>query len=171
VYTDSVSKGLQLDGPPKGIRTKPSFSEQTQKNIHQSNASNFGQDKAQKSFACKEERRPTCWTVCTKCPPINNKSYHLIDINLSSKEAEFVCEPLTKVSFYVIKVQRIQNDLLWERLMAEKKLMLRSRDFVNMQFLYHTTSAKASVICEEGLDLRLSRQGNFGNGIYLRYMI
>ena len=39
---------------------------------------------------------------------------------------------------------------------------------LNELLLYHTTSASKEVICEEGLDQRLSRQGRFGRGIYFR---
>ena len=39
---------------------------------------------------------------------------------------------------------------------------------LNETLLYHTTSASKEVICEEGLDQRLSRQGRFGHGIYFR---
>lgn len=46
--------------------------------------------------------------------------------------------------------------------------MLRQRDDVNMQLLYHTSSAEPHLICDEGLDNRLSRNGSFGKGIYFR---
>ena len=49
--------------------------------------------------------------------------------------------------------------------------MLRERSDVNERFLYHTSRSEVSVICEEGLDQRLSGKGNFGNGIYFRYII
>lgn len=48
---------------------------------------------------------------------------------------------------------------------------------LNEMLLYHTTSASKEVICEEGLDQRLSGMnykndfGNFGKGIYFRQAI
>ena len=48
---------------------------------------------------------------------------------------------------------------------------------LNETLLYHTTSASKEVICEEGLDQRLSGKnykddfGNFGKGIYFRQAI
>ena len=117
------------------------------------------------------DRLPTCWTTCPKCLPTDKRRYHLIDVAPGSSEWQVVSESLTNANFIVHKVQRVQNESLWQRLMFEKNLMLRERDDVNMQLLYHTTRAKASVICEEGLDLRLSRNGRFGNGIYFRYVV
>ena len=114
------------------------------------------------------DRLPTCWTTCPKCLPTDKRRYHLIDVAPGSSEWQVVSESLTNANFTVHKVQRVQNESLWQRLMFEKNLMLRERDDVNMQLLYHTTRAKASVICEEGLDLRLSRNGRFGSGIYFR---
>lgn len=112
------------------------------------------------------DRLPTCWTQCPKCLPTDKRRYHLIEVTSGSSEWQVVSDPLIKVNFTVHKVQRVQNESLWQRLMFEKNLMLRDREDVNMQLLYHTTRAKAPVICEEGLDLRLSRNGRFGNGIY-----
>ena len=38
----------------------------------------------------------------------------------------------------------------------------------NITQLYHGTTAKKELICEEGLDERLGRTGRFGRGIYFR---
>ena len=79
--------------------------------------------------------------------------------------------PLTRVGYTVTKMQRIQNQLLWNRLQSEKQLMRQNRPVgrdLNEMLLYHTTTAPKGVICEEGLDQRLSGQnykndfGNFG---------
>ncbi|XP_064390248.1 uncharacterized protein LOC135338142 isoform X2 [Halichondria panicea] len=112
------------------------------------------------------DRLPKCWTACPTCKPTDSRRYHLIEVAQSSSEWKFVSDPLTQANFTVGRVQRIQNESLWERLSSEKSLMLRQRDDVNMQLLYHTSRAQPSVICEEGLDNRLSRDGNFGKGIY-----
>ena len=116
----------------------------------------------------KLERTPTCWTNCPNCPPNKKRKYHLIDVAYNCPEWGVVSNPLTQAGFVVNKVQRIQNETLWQRLCYEKKLMLRDRVDVNEQLLYHTSRSPISVICEEGLDLRLSRNGMFGNGIYFR---
>ncbi len=115
------------------------------------------------------DRLPNCWTRCPTCSPTEERRYHLISVTPQSSEWSFVSLPLTRAQFSVQKVQRIQNMGLWERLCVEKGLMLRQRSDVNMQLLYHTSSAQSAVICEEGLDNRLSRNGNFGRGIYFRY--
>jgi len=39
---------------------------------------------------------------------------------------------------------------------------------LNVQYLYHGTTAPFEQICDEGLDERLSRSGRFGRGIYFR---
>lgn len=39
---------------------------------------------------------------------------------------------------------------------------------LNIHYLYHGTSAPFVLICDEGLDERLSRSGRFGRGIYFR---
>lgn len=114
------------------------------------------------------ERMPTCWTQCPNCLPTDQRRYHIIEVPQGSSEWKVVTEQLTRANFVVVKLKRIQNDSLWQRLCYEKQLMLRERDDVNMQLLYHTTRAETSVICDEGLDLRLSRNGLFGNGIYFR---
>ena len=71
-------------------------------------------------------------------------------------------------------MQRIQNQKLWNRLQLEKNYMKQNRPAgrdLNEMLLYHTTSASKEVICEEGLDQRLSRKGRFGFGIYFRQAI
>ena len=114
------------------------------------------------------ERVPTCWTNCPNCPPDMQRTYHLIDVAYNCAEWAVVSSPLTQLGYVVNRVQRIQNETLWQRLCYEKKLMLRDRHDVNEQLLYHTSRATIPVICEEGLDHRLSMNGHFGRGIYFR---
>ena len=115
-------------------------------------------------------KHPTCWTECPSCPPDAIRKYHLIEVMTSSAEWDVIAKPVMEAGFTVTRMRRIQNDALWQRLCFEKQLMLRERLNVNEKFLYHTTRSQVSVICEEGLDQRLSRSvGNFGNGIYFRY--
>ena len=115
-------------------------------------------------------KHPTCWTECPSCPPDAIRKYHLIEVMSSSAEWDVIAKPVMEAGFTVTRMRRIQNDALWQRLCFEKQLMLRERPDVNEKFLYHTTRSQVSVICEEGLDQRLSRSvGNFGSGIYFRY--
>lgn len=113
-------------------------------------------------------RTPTCWTNCPNCPPNKKRKYHLIDVAYDCPEWQVVSNTFTDSGFTVNRVQRVQNESLWERLCYEKQLMLRDRPNVNEQLLYHTSRSSIPVICEEGLDVRLSRNGMFGSGIYFR---
>ena len=120
---------------------------------------------------------PPWWTVCPNCAPNAARKYHLIDISPASEEWSRVTAPLTRVGYTVTKLQRIQNQLLWNRLQSEKQLMSQNRPpgrDLNEMLLYHTTTASKGAICEEGLDQRLSGKNfknNFGNGIYFRQAI
>ena len=114
---------------------------------------------------------PSTWTPCPTCPPDVVRKYHLVDVTSGSEEWSHVASPLDSAGFTVKRVQRIQNPSLWQRLQYEKQLMVQSRPAgfdLNEKLLYHTSRAEKMVICEEGLDQRLSRSGNFGTGIYFR---
>ncbi len=113
---------------------------------------------------------PLSWTTCTSCLPHLARRYHLIEVEFSD-EWQQVASPLTARGFGVIKVQRIQNASLWQRFQSERQLMMQGRlegFTANETLLYHTSRADKAIICEEGLDQRLSRAGNFGCGIYFR---
>lgn len=120
------------------------------------------------SGVSSQHRTPTCWTNCPNCPPNKKRKYHLIDVAYNSAEWSVVSNPLCQLGFTVSRVQRIQNELLWQRLCFEKQLMVSDQRDVNEQLLYHTSRCGVSVICEEGLDARLSMNGNFGRGMYFR---
>ena len=114
---------------------------------------------------------PLTWTRCPNCPTGITRRYHLIDLASGSEEWLYVSNPLTARNFVVTRVQRIQNAALWQRFQSEKQLMMQARPTgfdVNERLVYHTSKADKTVICEEGLDQRLSRAGNFGAGIYFR---
>lgn len=113
-------------------------------------------------------RTPTCWTNCPNCPPSKKRKYHLIDVAYNSAEWSVVSNPLSLLGFTVTRVRRIQNELLWQRLCFEKQLMISDQRSVNEQLLYHTSRCSIAIICEEGLDARLSMNGNFGRGMYFR---
>ena len=114
---------------------------------------------------------PPTWTPCPNCPPGLQRRYHLIAVTMFSDEWKRVSWPLSEAGFVVTSMERIQNETLWHRLQSECQLMLRGHHEgydLNERLLYHTSRADKSVICEEGLDQRLSRCGHFGNGIYFR---
>ena len=114
---------------------------------------------------------PPWWTVCPNCAPNAVRKYHLIDIFPASEKWTQVTAPFTRAGYVVTKMQQIQNQTLWNRFHFERQSMRDERPAgrdLNEMLLYHTTSASKEVICEEGLDQRLSRQGRFGRGIYFR---
>ena len=135
-----------------------------------SNASTVlgGERQGQRPEGGNALKHPTCWGECPNCPSDATRKYHLIDVEQGSPEWNVVSQPLFDAGFNVTQLQRIQNETLWQRLCFEKQLMLRDRPGCNEKFLYHTSRAEVSVICEEGLDPRLSRNGLFGSGIYFR---
>ena len=115
---------------------------------------------------------PSHWTWCSECPPGSPKRYHLITLH-PGPEYDQVTKPLKDAGMQPVTVKRIQNLLLYRRLQLERKLMEESHVAgwnVNEQNLFHVTSVSQTVIAEEGLDLRLSRQGCFGIGIYFRFV-
>ncbi len=114
---------------------------------------------------------PPWWTACPKCPPDAVRHYHLVEVQRDGTEWRQVAAPLLNRGFGVIKVQRIQNASLWQRFQSERQLMMQGRPegfTANETLLYHTSRADKAIICEEGLDQRLSRAGLFGSGIYFR---
>ena len=154
VDSTSVSTAQHKDSPL-------SSSNETTHDINTVSTSSKKQDQ-------NPQRTPTCWTNCPSCPPNQKRKYHLIDVAYNSAEWFVVSSPLVNAGFSVNRVQRIQNESLWQRLCYEKQLMLRERQDVNEQLLYHTSRSTVAIICEEGLDLRLSMNGSFGCGIYFR---
>lgn len=113
---------------------------------------------------------PVYWTKCANHKG-GDERYSLVDVDSKSQEWFNVCGPMICANFTVTRLQRIQNPSLWERLQSERQLMVRNhpKSFdVNERLLYHTSRSDTKVICEEGLDQRLSRSGRFGRGIYFR---
>lgn len=156
-YQLPVINDLSSSRPAQPVATAPKDS-----------ADAMDQPKLSTNFGAQLHRTPTCWTNCPNCPPNKIGKYHLIDVAYNCPEWSVVSTPLTQAGFIVNRVQRIQNESLWQRLCYEKQLMLRDRSDVNEQLLYHTSRSSIPIICEEGLDLRLSRNGCFGSGIYFR---
>lgn len=156
LVTDHLPTSWPTHAAPKVTKSKP---DKTDASDRPKSSSNLGS---------QLHRTPTCWTNCPNCPPNKKVKYHLIDVAYNCPEWGVVSTPLSQAGFTVNRVQRIQNESLWERLCYEKQLLLRDRPDVNEQLLYHTSHSSIPVICEEGLDLRLSRNGMFGSGIYFR---
>ena len=123
-----------------------------------------------KTNLSEDPELPAYWTKCEKCGSYERR-YHLIDVHPNCQEWYNVCVPLLNADFYVTRLQRIQNRMLWQRLQCERQLMRRvhlAGFDLNERLLYHTTRAGTEVICAEGLDQRLSHSGSFGRGIYFR---
>lgn len=165
ILPDSTGSHLPVTNHPSWS-TQPAASKDT-KSKSMTDTSTLV-DRPKSSLGSQLNRTPTCWTNCPNCPPSKKMKYHLIDVAYNCPEWGVVSTPLTQAGFTVNRVQRIQNESLWQRLCYEKQLMLRDRPDVNEQLLYHTSRSSIPVICEEGLDLRLSRNGCFGSGIYFR---
>lgn len=114
---------------------------------------------------------PSWWVECSKCSSDSHKPYHLIDLPMDTSETQKIVSTFITSNFDVVSIRRIQNAALWRRYQAEKTCLLAERgsDYhLNEVLLYHTSRAALPAICGEGLDLRLSRAGNFGRGIYFR---
>ena len=95
------------------------------------------------------------------------------EVSLEDPEARTIVYPLEYSGFQVSKVERIQTLHLWIRYLSEVKLLvhLRAENFkLNEALLYHCSRGSKNAICQEGLDVRLTHGGNFGRGIYFRYL-
>ena len=113
---------------------------------------------------------PLYWTTCVQCTNRCTSRYHVLSVNSSSTEFSKVTQRFG-TGYEVRKVYRIQNDHLWKRYKSEKQLLLNDASEgykLNEAWLFHSTRASLQDICEEGLDPRLSRTGNFGRGTYFR---
>ena len=118
-------------------------------------------------FLSNSSDPPSWWSECSFSKP-----YTLIDLNFETSEARIVYSPVAACGFHVTKIQRIQSHNLWRRYMGEVRLLIEERGEgyqLDERLLYHCSQADKSVICSEGLDVRLSRNGSFGRGIYFRY--
>ena len=129
---------------------------------------------------------PSWWTKCSLCSPesLLHKPYHLIHLSLADDpDNEQLVDTLTtqkiiysfiKCGLQAVKIWRIQNPTLWRRYDAEKACMIveRGKEYnLNEELLFHTSRSPTATICAEGLDMRVSRTGCFGKGIYFRYYI
>ena len=104
-------------------------------------------------------------------------SVYLVDVPYVSQEWDdiqqmFFCGwPAGRKVFEIARIQRIQNEDLWGRYVAEKVEMVRKNgpENLNEMFLFHGTSSKDPCIIYEGIgfDMRLASEKNYyGKGIY-----
>lgn len=115
---------------------------------------------------------PLYWSMCVRCSPHCTTNYHMVRLE-DGLEMDRVARRLRDAQMDVIRVSRVQNEVLWQRYRSEQVLMLQGapRGYkLNEAWLYHTTSAAVEVICEEGLDPRLAHAGCFGRGTYFRWV-
>jgi len=102
----------------------------------------------------------------------SSKSYELYMVLPGTEEYQAIAQHFYRKPLVVYSIKRIQNLHFLKRYNLEKKLILDTRGNgfnLNEQRLFHTSAANPDDICEQGLDLRLSNGGSFGNGIYFRY--
>jgi len=102
----------------------------------------------------------------------SSKSYELYMVLPGTEEYQAIAQHFFRKPLIVYSIKRIQNLHFLKRYNLEKKLILDTRGSrfnLNEQRLFHTSAANPDDICEQGLDLRLSNGGSFGNGIYFRY--
>lgn len=116
---------------------------------------------------------PSWWVECPKCSVDSklHKPFHLIDLPMDTTETQQIVSEFIKTNFEIVSIRRIQNASLWRRYQLERMCMLAERGSdtnLNEVLLYHVSRAALPTICGEGLDMRLSRVGNFGKGIYFR---
>ena len=96
----------------------------------------------------------------------------LVDVNLATAEAAALGALLRRGlrSARVVKLERVQNRMLWARYVHARHLVALREGDANEQWLFHGTCALAPAqVCEseDGLDPRFSSGGFYGNGTYL----
>lgn len=106
-------------------------------------------------------------------PSLQNASQirHTSEVNSGEPIFLEIRSDLEQAGFILTRLLRIDNSDLKEKFQIEseqlKKTKQYDKDFkLNIQNLYHGTTAPLADICDEGLDVRLSRKGRFGRGIY-----
>lgn len=120
---------------------------------------------------------PPWWSIPTskdQLAPDTPTNFTMVPLDVKSSEGCLVVYPLKVDGFKVSSIKRIQCPSLWRRYIGEVRLFLEERGAnanLNEKLLYHCSRTDKSVICSEGLDMRLSNQGLFGRGIYFRYSL
>eukprot|EP00899_Mesostigma_viride_P006453 jgi/Mesvir1/15809/Mv03365-RA.2 len=121
--------------------------------------------------------RPHMWT-----PMDDPLTFQCVPLDEDSTEHQLWSGRMETFGLKVTAVTRIQNPRLWERYVLERRHMLQGKVVregheappdlppfdLHESLLYHCSSEPDHTrICEEGLDLRLAKEGTFGAGIYL----
>ena len=126
---------------------------------------------ASTDFADKDVEFPKHWQPMGVMAG-SSKSYELYMVLPGTEEYQAIAQHFFRKPLIIYSIKRIQNLHFLKRYNLEKKLILDTRGNgfnLNEQRLFHTSAANPDDICEQGLDLRLSNGGSFGNGIYFRY--
>jgi len=104
---------------------------------------------------------------------INNPNFTVADVSFDHVEFMTIRNDMRKYGYELINLKRIENNQLFitRKLIGEQLLKtITSQEgrlyYPNIQYLYHMSKVSKKEICEYGLDLRYSRVGLFGNGIY-----
>ena len=101
----------------------------------------------------------------------SSNSFKIVKLAKESPEAVVVLSAFQPKKITVKTISRIESPSLWRHYISEVNIISEERGESyeqNERLLFHCTKANKSVICTQGLDVRLSNQGNFGRGIYFR---
>ncbi|KAK3592762.1 hypothetical protein CHS0354_003195 [Potamilus streckersoni] len=104
------------------------------------------------------------------CKVRDSKPFILVELKPGQLEYEKISADFSREEIKVSKIQRLQNMNHLDRFKSEVEEIKKTygNDLnPNIRYLYHGTCIEISRICEEGLDQRLSRTGQFGKDIYL----
>lgn len=122
-------------------------------------------------------RRTTNGLVCLGYPKSwedQTKEVHRVSLTPDGEEFKKVeqvfQQSMSRVTFKIIEVQRIQRRFLWhEYQLAKQRMHRKNKGFVNERELFHGTRAnKPEVIynSEKGFDNRFANEGLWGTGTY-----
>ena len=91
----------------------------------------------------------------------------LIQLKSEDKIFQKVAEPFLDLSCEIEAIIQVQNPLLYSAFHIQKELIQFRSENVNETMLYHSTKREHVLpICSLGLDVRKSKDGFFGRGIY-----
>lgn len=94
-----------------------------------------------------------------------------MDVDASDPEYTKIKQDLDSAGLTMCRLVKLSNPVLEEKFDGESAHLMKIKQHMegfalNIQSLYHGTTAPFDQICDEGLDERLSRPGRFGRGIY-----
>ena len=114
-----------------------------------------------------EDSTPAHWEPQTKeceLKPVNNGTKEWNDIELKVKA--------TVSNAQILKIERIQNNLLWKRYSARQKEIIKHSGVVNEKQLFHGTRGtdpREIYDSDAGFDMRFSAQGMWGQANYFAF--